>query len=102
MVIIQRDLVELMASDPNTIVAILNRLQEQELIQRNPSEEDKRVYELSLTDKGVDRFKEAEPIALALQEEIVKGLSDREITALTHALERISANAIDLRTAESK
>lgn len=95
--IIQRDLVELMASDPNTIVAIINRMESQGLIERKQSESDRRVYELSLTEQGTHRFDEARPIAEELQSQIVEGLSDEEISQLMSSLERVAQNTEAIR-----
>ena len=39
----QRDLCQLMSSDPNTIGALIGRMEEQELVERRPDERDKRA-----------------------------------------------------------
>ena len=96
--IIQRDLVELMASDPNTIVAIVSRMESQGLIERKQSETDRRVYELGLTEEGIARFRKARPIAEDLQARIVAGLSDKEIDQLLTTLEKVAQNASAIRS----
>jgi DNA-binding MarR family transcriptional regulator len=87
--IIQRELVDLMASDPNTVVSILNRLEKMDFIERQPSPNDKRVYHLKITPSGQEILDEALPIALSLQQEILKEITPEQLEEFTKTLNLI-------------
>jgi DNA-binding MarR family transcriptional regulator len=71
----QKDIVKRMSSDPNTIAAIMTRLESKELITRSASPEDKRAYQVSITTNGKKAYKKALPIAESLQEEILSSIT---------------------------
>jgi len=84
--LIQRQLVELMSSDPNTIVSILKRLEAADLVERKQLPDDRRVYQLSLTPKGKTVLAQALPLSLDLQEEVLSLLSDKQRNDLSNSL----------------
>ena len=87
----QRELAELMASDPNTVTSLLNRMQSAALIERAPHESDKRAYRIRIQAEGERRFELAHPIALELQQEVLAALPERERRDLLSLLEKIAA-----------
>lgn len=67
----QRQLSDLMASDPNTITSTLFRMETAGLVVRTPHENDRRANRVSLLPKGRQIFAQAKKIAVQLQEQIL-------------------------------
>jgi DNA-binding MarR family transcriptional regulator len=67
----QRQLTELMSSDPNTVASLVERMEANGLIQRKPHEKDKRANRIRLRSKGRKTYATAREIAVALQEEVL-------------------------------
>ena len=67
----QRVLADLMASDPNTITAILTRMQKAGLIERRPHADDARCNLIVLKDKGRTVHAKLQPLASGLQEQLL-------------------------------
>ena len=62
------------------------RLEARELVQKKGGSTDKRLIELTLTDKGRKLIEDLIPIAREFEAEVVAGLTPDERTALTSAL----------------
>ena len=73
----QRELTDLMASDPNTITSTLARMERAGLISRTPHEKDRRAHRVRLRAKGLKTFGQAGKIALTLQRHILTALPER-------------------------
>ncbi|GMV82874.1 MAG: hypothetical protein AMXMBFR7_40580 [Planctomycetota bacterium] len=86
----QRELAQRMGSDPNTISALVQRMETAELLERLPHENDRRAHRLRLTEAGRKTYKKARPIALDLQAEILAGLKPEELESFLTALQTIS------------
>lgn len=67
----QRQLADLMASDPNTITSILNRMQTAGLIERKPHESDRRANRILVQSVGRKAFEKARQVAIKLQSEVL-------------------------------
>jgi len=67
----QRELTQLMSSDPNTIASLLERMETAGLLVRKSHEKDRRANRLHLQPAGKRRYEEAREIALALQKEVL-------------------------------
>lgn len=67
----QRVLADLMASDPNTITAILTRMQKAGLIERRAHADDARCNLIVLKDKGRTVHAKLQPLASRLQEQLL-------------------------------
>jgi DNA-binding MarR family transcriptional regulator len=67
----QRELTELMSSDPNTIAALLERMESQGLVERKAHERDRRANRITLTPAGREKYQAARDIALGLQMEVL-------------------------------
>jgi DNA-binding MarR family transcriptional regulator len=74
--IVQSELVKLMASDPNTIAALIERMEKSNLVERRTHETDRRANRIRVSDEGLRRYKQAREIAIALQSEVVSILPD--------------------------
>jgi DNA-binding MarR family transcriptional regulator len=72
----QRELTRLMASDPNTVAALLARMEAEGWIERRPSARDRRANTLRLTSAGRRRYQAARRVAIALQEQVLHGLGE--------------------------
>lgn len=89
--ITQRQLTELMASDPNTVAALLERMVRVGLIRRQTHERDRRANQLRLTGRGKARYVKARAVAVKLQSEILGALSVPERRSFLAQLERVAA-----------
>lgn len=86
----QRALTPLMASDPNTITALLGRMEKAGWVRRVPDPADRRTLRVTLTGAGRRRFERARAIALALQAEVLAALPAREREPFLVRLERVA------------
>jgi DNA-binding MarR family transcriptional regulator len=67
----QRQLTELMSSDPNTVASLVERMESSGLIQRRQHETDKRANRIKLRAKGKKTYSIAREIAVTLQQEVL-------------------------------
>jgi DNA-binding MarR family transcriptional regulator len=70
----QRELTELMSSDPNTVASLVERMESNGLIQRKPHEKDRRAHRIKLLAKGRRTYATAREIAVQLQKDILSAL----------------------------
>src|SRR5690349_8975667 len=68
----QRDLARTMSSDPNTVAALMKRMESAGLVQRQRHEKDRRAHQLRLTAHGRRAYSEARAIAVAMQAEVLQ------------------------------
>lgn len=85
----QRDLVAATIMDKVTVSRATAALVERGLIGRAPSESDGRSHLLTLTGAGRSLYAEIAPVALAMEGEILKGLSAKERALLSDLLARL-------------
>lgn len=74
--ITQRQLTELMTSDPNTIASLLERMEANGLVERRPHEHDRRARRIYLKAAGQRKYQAARAIAVALQSEVLRILPE--------------------------
>ncbi len=74
----QSGLTRLVASDPNTIGALVERMETLGWITRDRHERDRRAYRLRLTPAGSAVFERAREVALALQTEVLSDWPDKK------------------------
>jgi DNA-binding MarR family transcriptional regulator len=67
----QRELTELMTSDPNTVASLLERMEKAGLIQREEHQRDRRAHRLTLLPLGRRKYEATREIAVALQAEVL-------------------------------
>ena len=89
----QRALTNLMASDPNTIATMLNRMEGAGLIERRPHANDRRANCVLLKPLGRKVFAEARPVASDLQTEVLEVLSSSDRGQFLAYLEQIAGAA---------
>ncbi len=88
--ITQRRLTTLMASDPNTVTSVLNRMESSRLIERRAHERDRRAKRVRLTEDGVRAYHNARRVALDLQAEVLEALSDEDREKFLAQLEAVA------------
>jgi len=72
----QRELTEQMASDPNTVASLLERMESSGLVERKPHEQDRRAHRIRLRALGRRKYEQIRVIAVALQREVLASLPE--------------------------
>jgi DNA-binding MarR family transcriptional regulator len=83
----QADICTRMASDPNTIAALVERMAADGMVKRKVDPTDRRARLISPTAKGRRTYAKARPIAVALQEEVLEAIPVNERERLLEQLE---------------
>ncbi|MEM9399460.1 MAG: MarR family transcriptional regulator [Verrucomicrobiota bacterium] len=86
----QKDITLLMSSDANTIASLMRRMEEDGLISRITSPEDRRCNIPQITEKGRQVLSQAQPIAMELQAEIFSTLTEEERELFINMLIRVA------------
>ena len=92
------DLVKQTNSDSSTMMAILDRLEEKELIQKTPHSSDRRVNIILLTDQAKAFLPEMLAKVIHLEQSLIKAFSKDEIINLRSSLKKLYEAAISQRT----
>jgi DNA-binding MarR family transcriptional regulator len=87
----QRQITELMASDPNTITSTLARMEKAGMICRNPHEKDRRAKRVQVLPEGRQIFEQAWEIAYALQQQVLSALPKERRESFLNELEIVAA-----------
>jgi DNA-binding MarR family transcriptional regulator len=74
--ITQRELAQLMSSDPNTIASLIERMEKANLIERGPHERDRRANRIRVLPVGEKKFTKARSLALELQQDVLAALPE--------------------------
>ena len=101
----QRQITDLMASDPNTITSTLARMEKSGLITRKPHERDRRAHRVQLRTAGRRIFEEASVLALDLQKQVLTALPLERRECFLEELEIVAdacAAALDKPTVKRK
>jgi DNA-binding MarR family transcriptional regulator len=88
--ITQKEITTLMSSDPNTIAALLERMETSGWIERKPHEKDRRAHRIRLLPCGKRKYAEVRQIAVALQAEVISALPERQREEFLHNLNAIA------------
>jgi MarR family transcriptional regulator for hemolysin len=89
----QRELASLMAIENPTLVRLLDSLEQQGLIERRPCPHDRRARRLHLTSAGRAFMDDLSERAEVLREEMLEGISDKEIECTVKVFHKILENA---------
>lgn len=84
-----KELAEKMGITTGTLTVMVDRLEKNGLVARQPHPTDRRSYVIVLTDLGRDHFKEHYKMHYHLTEEITSSFNDTEIDNLKNYLERL-------------
>lgn len=74
--------------DRATIGGVVKRLEQKDLIKRQPSEKDRRAFNLYLTSTGTALLNDIWPIVVSLQDDILFKLSESERAVLVHLMQK--------------
>ena len=88
--LVQSELTRLMASDPNTIASLVERMEKARLITRKTHEKDRRANQIELTDLGRKKYEEVRKVAVALQTEILGSLEESKREAFLAELATVA------------
>jgi len=86
----QQGLAEVLHMHPSGLVAIIDELEERGLVKRQNSLDDRRTYELHLTDKGQAALRDIGRVGQEHNDSLCAALSQREREQLTGFLQRIA------------
>lgn len=87
--ITQRELTHLISSDPNTVAALVNRMEKAGLLERETHERDRRANQLRLSRRGKLKYEKARVIAVNLQNEVLSVLPEMEREEFLEQLETV-------------
>jgi DNA-binding MarR family transcriptional regulator len=85
----QQKLADVLHMHPSGLVAIIDELEERGLLKRRDSVDDRRTYELHLTEKGQAALRDIGRVGQEHNESLCAALSHREREQLTDFLQRI-------------
>jgi DNA-binding MarR family transcriptional regulator len=88
----QSDLPETLRMDPTNVVALLNELEADDLVQRRRSPQDRRRHTVSLTAAGKARLKEIEDLLTGVEQRVLDPLTPKEQQTLYALLSRATAS----------
>lgn len=86
----QRELTTMMASDPNTVASLLERMENLGLIERRRHETDRRAHRIRTREGGQNAFDHLRHIALRLQVEVLSALPEERREAFLQDLSKVA------------
>ena len=86
----QRELSRTMSSDPNTVASLLRRMEQAQLIRREPHEKDRRAHRIHLLASGRKKYEAARDEAIRLQSEVLAVLEERSREQFLENLNQIA------------
>lgn len=89
----QRDLASRMAIENPTLVRLLDNLENQGLVERRACEEDRRARRLFLTPQGTKFMDVLYGRAEELRNQLLDGVSDKDLKATLKVMDRVLSNA---------
>lgn len=89
----QSALAKALGIERSTMVAVIDRLESQGLVERVTSETDRRSYALALTPEGAELLARVTPLVRAHERQVAARLSAREKVMLMEMLERVAGAA---------
>lgn len=93
----QRELASLMAIENPTLVRLLDSLEQQNLIERRLCPNDRRARRLFLTDPGRKFMTDLNARAENLRDDMLEGISDKDIECTVKVFQKIMENAEKLK-----
>jgi DNA-binding MarR family transcriptional regulator len=82
--------------NPNGISTLVDRMEKDGLIKRVRDMSDRRAIRLALTQKGEERFEEADKLVRQLFKDIFAEFSEEELITLSEIMTRVRRRAFDL------
>jgi DNA-binding MarR family transcriptional regulator len=87
----QQELAAKLGMYASRLVALIDDLEERGLLERQPSDSDRRLYALHLTKSGEEQLSAIGAVAREHGRDLLDALSDEERSTLTALLERVAA-----------
>jgi DNA-binding MarR family transcriptional regulator len=87
----QSQLTELMGSDPNTMAALIERMETHGWVERRPHERDRRAQRIRLKPTGRRKYGQLRAIALELQQEVLGTLPEERRDSFLEELSAVAA-----------
>jgi len=87
----QSALAKILGIERSTMVAVIDRLETQNWVERKVSKTDRRSYALALTQAGTALLGQVRPLVVDHEAQISAGLSDTEKAQLIDFLDRVTA-----------
>lgn len=94
----QKDLSERLLVDKSNVTALIDRMQQENLIRRNSVPHDRRRYHITLTEAGRTLVDSMDPAYHRMVDEVMSGLSAREYRTLIRLTRKVRQG---LRSAET-
>ena len=89
----QREVADRLGLQPSRVVALTDALEASGLVRRSRSAQDRRLYELRLTDDGRARYGRLAEVLAAHEHDLTAPLAEDERTVLVALLTRLAAGA---------
>lgn len=89
----QQRLVERLTVDRTTMVAIIDKLEQEQLVTREPDPHDRRAHRISLTPHGENVRRQAQAAVDQNEQQFLRDLSAREQQQLRRLLQKVSETA---------
>lgn len=84
-----------------TMTGVLDRMEERDLIKRVRDKNDRRVWRVCLTDKGMELEETLPPLIARIRKKLIKGVPQAELDVFNKVLDQLIENATTL-VAESE
>ena len=97
----QTDLATYMNIEPPSLVGILDRAEEAQLIERRPCPEDRRVKHIHVLPTAKKTWKNIVKCATEVRQQAIQGISESEVRTLRRLLEKVQQNVSIEATAPS-
>jgi DNA-binding MarR family transcriptional regulator len=90
---IQQEIGSAMGIDPSTMVSLIDELEKAGLAKRRPHPTDRRAREVAITPKGRRVLEQARRLAVEVEDEVLRGLTEAERRQLLTLLRRALSSA---------
>lgn len=91
----QKELADLMKVKESTVARLIDRMEREGLVERKRKVEDRRAFELLLTEKGSAYRKELLPEGQLFHNLVSKGISEQEMQAFMMVLKKMRENVVE-------
>jgi len=98
----QVEISERMVSSRSNVTSLIDKLQKKGYVRRLPFDGDRRVYQVELLDKGLEKLDEVEPRYIKIVEESMKRMSASESRSLSNLLVKIRNGFKDYKGVENE
>ena len=90
--ITQQQLAKRVFKDVASVTRIFDLLIKKEYLERNPHKQDRRRFEITITQKGLKNLIDDYPISVSNRKKALKGITEDEIKLLQNILQKIISN----------